>query len=519
MSDKKSLVIIGGGITGLSAGLAWVKNVDTDEKPVLILEKQPVIGGLVTSYKRQGYLFDTAQIIPDINDILEYFDIKIELKQFKGFYARIFITNPETGEIRPYKIPSSLQGFEYYLINRFPGDAKAIKRFLKYTCDMYDELYNLKYHPTFAEKLRMLFACRKILGNSSKTFADYYKKFKIKSIEIKEIFDVFAAFSGLSAERVAALLTVGAINATLKGAYRPVKGFIQFPNVLRKKYLELGGQLKTNCEVKKIHIENGMAKGVVLNSGELIEADYIITTADPKFAMKELVGLDILKKLDRKYARKVEKMKMSASSFHISLGLDDDINLAELGFDCGYNILTTGGDTFEQLFRSFDESKIGFTPGKFHCAVIVPSLTTKTKNTVIIRVVPIPISNWKELRDNNKWLYDKEKNDMADFFIELVDTYLIPGLKKHIVVKDIATPATFERYCGSPTGSNYDMAPYPDNYGKNRLKMITPVKNLLQPKFSNGIWPSLQAGLQAVDYILDRKIMDGYCRFMSKKNK
>jgi len=66
---------------------------------------------------------------------------------------------------------------------------------------------------------------------------------------------------------------------------------------------------------------------------------------------------------------------------------------------------------------------------------------------------------------------------------------------------------TFARYSGSPTGSIYDMAPYPDKFGRKLLKMRTPIKGLFQPKFSHGVWPSLQAGMQVVAMILDGKIM------------
>lgn len=35
-NDKFSLIIIGGGITGLSTGITWAKNIDCSEKLVLI---------------------------------------------------------------------------------------------------------------------------------------------------------------------------------------------------------------------------------------------------------------------------------------------------------------------------------------------------------------------------------------------------------------------------------------------------------------------------------------------------
>jgi hypothetical protein len=86
-------------------------------------------------------------------------------------------------------------------------------------------------------------------------------------------------------------------------------------------------------------------------------------------------------------------------------------------------------------------------------------------------------------------------------------------MRSHIAYTDIASPATFARYSGSPTGSKFDVAPYPDNFGKNRLPMRTPIKNLYQPKFSHGIWPCLQAGIPVVDMIMDGKIMDGNSRY------
>ena len=87
--------------------------------------------------------------------------------------------------------------------------------------------------------------------------------------------------------------------------------------------------------------------------------------------------------------------------------------------------------------------------------------------------------------------------------------HMIPNLKEHILFTDITTPATYKRYIGSPTGSQYDMLPVPSNFGKNRLPTRTPIKGLFLPKFSHGIWPCLQAGLQVVDMISGGKIMQG----------
>jgi phytoene dehydrogenase-like protein len=68
--SKKRLIVIGAGITGLSTGLTWAMYHDVASEPVLIIEKQPKTGGYVTSYERQGFQFDTCQMIPNISELL-----------------------------------------------------------------------------------------------------------------------------------------------------------------------------------------------------------------------------------------------------------------------------------------------------------------------------------------------------------------------------------------------------------------------------------------------------------------
>ncbi|NHJ49006.1 MAG: NAD(P)/FAD-dependent oxidoreductase [Asgard group archaeon] len=511
-NDKYSLIVIGGGITGLSSALTWAINHDTAKEPVLLIEKEPKTGGYVTSYERKGYLFDTCQMIPNISELLEYLGLEIEMKKFMGYYTRVFIVDTDNQKVKAIELPSGFKTFKKKLMDEYPSDAKGIEKFLDHSRAMYKELFQLKMNPNIIDILKLLINCPKIVKNSSKTFNDYFKQFKITDPVVIEIFDVFAAFSALPGEKAAALITISAMNSLLDGAFRPKEGFIDFPKKIEERFQKLGGQLLLGKEVKKILVEDGVVKGVQLEDGKKIYSDYVITTIDPKVAMKKLVGMDKIRALDNKYADKVEAVKMSVSSMNISLGLDDKIDLAGLGMDCGYNVITSGKDTFNRLFDAFEKNKIGFTDDTFHFGVICPSLTTGGKPNITIRVVPLPLGNWEDLRNNDPKKCKEEKEKWADWVIEKVEKYLIPDLRKHIIVRDISTPATYARYSGSPTGSIYDMAPYPDNFGRTRLKMITPIKGLLQPRFVHGVFGSLLAGLQVNDIILKGKIMNGMAR-------
>ncbi len=126
------------------------------------------------------------------------------------------------------------------------------------------------------------------------------------------------------------------------------------------------------------------------------------------------------------------------------------------------------------------------------------------------------MGEWEKLRQEDRKKYNEEKKKWGQFFISLVEKYMIPDLSKHILVMDVSTPATYKRYSGSPTGSIYGMAPYTDNFGRTRLKMRTPIKGLFNPKFVHGVFGALLAGMQAIDMILEGKIMNGYARYKAQ---
>ena len=184
-----------------------------------------------------------------------------------------------------------------------------------------------------------------------------------------------------------------------------------------------------------------------------------------------------------------------------------------LDLDYPYNVVSTGLGTAEKLFDGFLAGDHAFSSNCFHAAIICPSLTTGAKNTITIRCTPFALNGWKELRENDYHRYKEEKEKWGDFFIQIAEKYFIPNLSKHIVVKDISTPATYARYSGSPTGSLYDIASLVTQFGPKRLPMKTPIKNLYQPKFAHGLYGTMMNGVQVVDLLLDRKFNNGNSLF------
>lgn len=507
--DEYKIIIIGAGISGLSTGMAFAMTYDLSENPALIIEKQKIPGGCVTTFARQGYRFDTVQIIPDVSNILKFFEIETELTGFGNTYARLLLVDKQSKKLKPIPIASDRESFEEYLTENYPDNGPQIHRFFDYCTKMHSELNYLKTQPGFFDIINILFRCRKILSNSGKTYKQFLDKFGFTNPEVLEILDTFSSFSGLSGNRCASLLTACAMVTTLKGSYRPVKGFISFPQLLRKKFEEKGGTVLTGTGVKRIITENNKVTGVELEDGRKIKATYVVSTADTRITFEKLLGMDVLQKAGKIYARKVKNAEMSPSAFAIHLGLDDSIDLKKYGLNCGYSVFTTGRATHEKIFDQWESGGQLMSEDEFHFGIISPSAITGGKQTLIFHVVPANSEKWIKLRETNYELYCEEKMCVADFYTDLVCRYLIHDLRSHILFTDVATPATYARYTGTPDGSNFDMMPVPVNFGKNRLSIKTPVKNLFQSRFSHGIWPSMQAGLQIVDMISGGKIMNG----------
>ncbi|MFZ5941528.1 MAG: phytoene desaturase family protein [Bacteroidota bacterium] len=509
-STHYDLIIIGAGISGLSTALMWQKN--TVGKKTLIVDKNPYPGGYSTAYRNDGYVFETTQLFPDIIEMMEYLGVEIRLKPYeKDFMRRIVVHGDQVDE---YRIPAGPENFKRYLKEQFPADAQRIDDFMNYAVSMFFQVRKLKVIATLKDTLATPFRAPKVVANLNRTYSGLLDKFGITNPKLREVMETFTSFSGVPSDRASAIYASGAMLSSMTRCFRPYGYFDEFPATMARLFQERGGELRLGAEVEKIVVENGVAKGLrIKGEPQMITGETVVTTVDPMLAMKKLVGEE---HLPEKYIKRLDDIVMSTSSINIALGLDDRIDLAAMDLDYPYNVVSTGLGTSEKLFDAFLKGETAFSEDCFHAAVICPSLTTGSKNTVTIRCTPFALGEWMNWRKNDPERYKAEKERWGDFFIAIAEKYFIPGLSKHIVVKDIATPATFARYSGSPTGSLYDMASIVTQFGPKRLPFKTPVENLYQPKFAHGLYGSMMNGVQMVDLLLDRTFNDGNSLFTPK---
>jgi prolycopene isomerase len=508
--NEYDLIIIGAGINGLSAGIAYALN--TQGRKVLIIEKNAVSGGYVTTFARSGFHFDTCQMSSNVSDILEYLGIDIDFHEFTQDFIRVFKVDPQTDAVKTFELFSGEGVFEEQFIKLFPDESEKLKKFFDYSLAMFKEIYGLKYAPGFTDILKMLFTCPKVIRNKDKTFSKYLEIFNIDNPEIALLFQVFSSMCGLPNDRIAALLTVGVMYSLREKAYRPQKSFIELPQKMQKRFKQLGGEIILNSEADKIITDNGKVRGVRLKDGSVFHSKYVVSTIDVKATMEKLVGTNTLNSLNPRYVKRISSIKMTTSSFNVNLGIDNTDILTDSRLSCGYALLTSGNDAFRKLYDSFENNESGLSKDCFYIGYSCPPLSEKKKSTLTIQAIPVSTENWINLREADRQKYIAEKEKVADMLIDITEKYLVPRLRQHIVARDISTPATFARYSGSPSGSIYDMAAVPENFGANRLPVKTPVKGLLLPKFAHGLFGAMNSGLQVIDILLDGRVMHGNSR-------
>jgi all-trans-retinol 13,14-reductase len=97
---------------------------------------------------------------------------------------------------------------------------------------------------------------------------------------------------------------------------------------------------------------------------------------------------------------------------------------------------------------------------------------------------------------------------------------VIPGLGGHIVVKDISTPLTYERYTAATEGGWYDVDCSPRQANLGRIRNRTPINGLYltgaKTYPGSGMFGSIQAGLFTADSILNGCLTQG--RYMLVKS-
>lgn len=464
------VIIVGAGIGGLSCGALLAKR----GVKVLVLEQHAVVGGFCHSFVRgcRRYRFDAA--VHDISGLGEGGPVRYLVRAL-GIEDQIEFSRMDHEYILPdfrLRIPRDPSAFEGALRRRFPREAENISAFFREVEAVYRDIYRdvdrtggvprppqdmetlLQYPKTHPHHFRWL----------NKTYQEMLDTY-FTDARLKRFFSVLTGYIGGPASQVPApLMAIIFGGYYLDGGYYPKGGSQVFADALVRVITEHGGAVKAGTLVKRILVDEKKVRGVETARGEIIRAPIVVSNADLKETFLRLVGQE---HLEPSFARYIWDLRMSTTAVLVFLGIDFTPNLAPLTF-----YIPEGGSDEEPL----SNPRIG---------IAIPSLVDRSLappgHHVLTLATLLPPSKASHLFAQPGYrktaAYKFEKAAMAEILIRQAEG-VIPGLSRHIVVKDAATALTVERYSLSSEGAIYGVEQSPDQMGDFRPYFKTPIEGL-----------------------------------------
>ena len=233
-----------------------------------------------------------------------------------------------------------------------------------------------------------------------------------------------------------ALLYVYATYCGGNGAL-PKGGSLKAAERMAARFEALGGRLCLKREAVKVNLEGNRARSVSFSDGSVEEADYIILTTDPAVTFGRLLDLPMPKRLKAQYDNPGLRR---FSSYHAAFACD----AAELPFD-GDLIFDVPEEyvaelgTRQLIVREFSHE---------------PSYAPEGKN--ILQTMTFCFDEdcceFIRLRKNDKEAYKARKARLAELLMMLIEDHC-PTLRGRLTLIDFWTPATYERFVSSQIGS------------------------------------------------------------------
>ena len=422
---SKKVIVIGAGVAGLSSAFYASRA----GHKVTVYEQGNCPGGVSTSWIRRGYTFDggihwlvgsSSRFQPFHKRWLE--TGALQQNNHVIYSDPVFIF--KTGKVSLH-LWRDIDQLINELVDFAPEDKKALlalKRhvqiigtYMPAPQGFWDVLMMVWRFPVFIPLMIYL------LLNSTQKYTERFCNPVIREM-----------FSAILNTDQNALSLIGTLTGYALGdnGY-PIGGSRRLADNMEQTALKAGCQIFYRTKVEKICIENGRVKGVMVN-GSLEEADHVIVAMDTCTALQMLLD----EPLHERWARKLQKGTDSEHCSLLSLGIRKDLSYLPSAMRIHLKEpVEMAGREYSTLWVYHYSSQEGYAPEG--CS----SLTVLFQGDTY--------DYWKKAKEDDTYIAKKE--EFTQKTLKLLEDYL-PEIKDNIAVTDLATPITYERYCGCYRG-------------------------------------------------------------------
>jgi phytoene desaturase len=435
-------VVIGSGFGGLAAAV----RLGARGYRVTVLERLDAPGGRAYVHRQDGFTFDAGPTIVTAPFLFE--DLwalcgrrmadDVELRAIDPFYRLVF----DDGVTMDCHADPQAMRAEVARIS--PGDLDGYDRFMARSREICALGFEKLGHVPFQSIGDMLRQAPDLLrlGGAHSVYglvAQYLKDPRLRvAFSFHPLFlggnpfDTTAVYCLIAylERRWGVHFAMGGTGALVRGLVRLIEG--------------QRGALRLRADVERIVIEDGVAKGVQLRSGETIAADIVVSNADAAYTYRQMVPAE---NRPRWTDRKIDSAKYSMSLFVWYFGTRrqyPDVEHHTILFGPRYRGLIH--DIFNAKVLAKDMSLYLHRP-----TATDPSLAPAGCDAFYV-LAPVP-----HLDAGIDWAERAEPYRQA--IARRLSQTIMPGLENEIVTSRVTTPQDFQdRYC-SIKGAAFSLAP------------------------------------------------------------
>ena len=253
-----------------------------------------------------------------------------------------------------------------------------------------------------------------------------------------------------------------------RGVWAYVRGGMgALSEAIAKSCRDLGVEIRTDAAVREISVSNGIAKGVVLSSGESIEARCVASSADPHVTFERLLPSDAL---PDSFRTAVSRIDYKSATCKMNLVLSELPNFKALpGGEAGPQHTGTIhiSPSMEYVEQAFDDAKYGRASTRPMLELTIPSTVDDTLAPNGKHVMSIFLQYGPYDLKETTW--EEEKPRFTNRIIDLINEYA-PNFRDSIVDYELLTPRDIESIFGL-TGGNI----FHGSMNLNQLMFMRPV--------------------------------------------
>jgi phytoene dehydrogenase-like protein len=209
-----------------------------------------------------------------------------------------------------------------------------------------------------------------------------------------------------------------------------------------------GAEIRTNAPVERVLVEGGRAKGVVLEAGEEIRADTVVSSADPRRTFLGLLGE---KHLPADFAASIKRFKFRGSSAKVNLALGELPNFTCMpGRGPHLRGAISISPSVAYIERAYDDAKYGEISRRPYMDIVIPSMLDPAMAPPGKHVMSIFVQ-YAPYQVNGGWT-DAKREALGDAVIDTLAEHA-PNVRSAILHRQVVTPADIERIVGLSEGN------------------------------------------------------------------